>query len=155
MIRKNRRWHDLRPAGLLGLLGLLTVIAACSGGGSHSSPVEPVENSLMVQSVSPMEGTAVPVGSTFSVSAQLRYHLEGAATGELHTDLLRANGKPLNQPDIQVAFPLFQPDGTVSVSLFGRIPTDAGTEVLVSISLFAQGGVHPPVHLTLHYPVSS
>jgi hypothetical protein len=138
---------------------LLGLAAACGG---HSSPVEPDQSTLLLVSVSPADGTPLAAGSRFQIMAVVRYHLGGAAAagpafplkqrGGLQSDVLRANGTPLNFPDILFELPLFQQDGTVSIGTGGIVVPGAGPEVLFRVTLFTNGS-NQPVDLTVHYPV--
>jgi hypothetical protein len=156
VIFKKAGGHDRHLSGLL----LLSVaLAGCNGG--HSSPVEPDVSTLTLQSISPPEGTSIAAGTGFQVAAVVRYHLAGATAGSgrppafggIQSDVLRADGSPLNQPNIEFQLPLFQVDGTVSLGQGGRALAGDGPEVLFRITLFANGSPHA-VTLTVHYPIA-
>src|ERR1700730_3628897 len=142
-----------------GLWLFLIALAACNGG--HSSPVEPDVSTLELQSISPPEGTSISIGTGFQVVAVVRYHLAGAQAGGsrptevggIQSAVLRADGSPLNQPNIEFQLPLFQADGTVTLAHGGLARAADGPEVIFKVSMF-RIDIPQGVYLTVHYPVA-
>jgi hypothetical protein len=140
----------------LGFLTLCAMLAACGG---HSSPAEPAADSLIIQSLSPPEGTGLSKAAPFLIHAVLQYHLADGPEGDIRVDLLRADGSPLYQPKIPIPvidfpFPLFQKDGTFKFDDSGQIPADAGVAMLMRFRLYPKGGGPSTVEVIARYAVT-
>jgi hypothetical protein len=141
----------------LGLaLGLVTL--GCHGSSSPTAPAR--QNALSLASLSPVEGTTMPYGSTAEVSVRVRYSFASAARGKVGIVVTPAPfGLPIYTDPFFLPLEGEQGEATLHFRIYFGLsePRDLpkGSRIVVNLTLFPEGVQQSSIGFDAHYQLGS
>lgn len=142
--------HAPRSAAALVLLAAAAVLASCGGSGSTTQPA-PLQDAILIASITPATGTKLAPGSTVNFQATVNYRLVSAATGTVAMLVEDQSGNDI--PKGQVGVNVTMGERSVNISAQVTIPATGVTLIQLVCSLSPTGNPAEIVQSNINYPV--
>lgn len=139
-----------RSLFLPGLVLLGALVSGCSGDDDSPTGPSQVTDSITIQEISPVDGTALNRGTDVTFTARIGYSLGSASAGRVILVTQDQTGQTIApQPNANVP----RGSGTVSLSQRVTIPAQGVTRVDVFFPLVPEGASGSTAAQSVRYPV--